>query len=61
MRIACLQFAPVLGDVGGNLLRADGILERTDATGLDLLTLPELAFSGETSTMILLTMRLTPM
>ncbi|TLS26361.1 hypothetical protein PpBr36_05080 [Pyricularia pennisetigena] len=49
MRIACLQFAPVSGDVDNNLNRADSVLNRSmqpDHDGLDLLVLPELAFSG---------------
>ncbi|KAK2594906.1 hypothetical protein QQS21_007354 [Conoideocrella luteorostrata] len=46
MRIACLQFAPQVGDVDNNLNRADAILSRADPEALDLLVLPELAFSG---------------
>ncbi|KAK3326466.1 carbon-nitrogen hydrolase [Apodospora peruviana] len=49
MKIACLQFAPQVGDVDNNLNRADSILNKTKASdleGLDLLVLPELAFSG---------------
>lgn len=49
MKIACLQFAPQVGDVDNNLNRADAILSKTsadDLEGLDLLVLPELAFSG---------------
>ncbi|ETS79774.1 hypothetical protein PFICI_09627 [Pestalotiopsis fici W106-1] len=46
MRIGCLQFAPQVGDVNNNLSRADGILDRADPEDLDLLVLPELAFSG---------------
>ncbi|KAF7549061.1 hypothetical protein G7Z17_g6670 [Cylindrodendrum hubeiense] len=46
MRIGCLQFAPVVGDVDNNLNRADDILNRVDPEGLDLLVLPELAFTG---------------
>lgn len=47
MRIACLQFAPVLGDVDNNLNRADLVLDQADPQDLDLLVLPELAFSGK--------------
>ncbi|TVY55962.1 Protein N-terminal amidase [Lachnellula cervina] len=47
MRIACLQFAPQVGDVDNNLNRADSILSRANPKDLDLLVLPELAFSGE--------------
>lgn len=46
MKIACLQFAPQVGDVDHNLNRADKILDRVDPEDLDLLVLPELAFSG---------------
>jgi predicted amidohydrolase len=47
MRIGCLQFSPVLGDVDNNLNRADAVLSRANPKDLDLLVLPELAFSGE--------------
>lgn len=49
MKIACLQFAPQVGDVDNNLNRADSILNKAkaaDLENLDLLVLPELAFSG---------------
>ncbi|KAH8771998.1 carbon-nitrogen hydrolase [Diaporthe sp. PMI_573] len=49
MRIACLQFAPQVGDVDNNLNRADSVLAKVDPDdleGLDLLVLPELAFTG---------------
>ncbi|CAL3965843.1 unnamed protein product [Diplocarpon coronariae] len=46
MRIACLQFAPQVGDVNNNLNRADSLLSRADPQDLDLLVLPELAFIG---------------
>ncbi|KAK3327349.1 carbon-nitrogen hydrolase, partial [Cercophora scortea] len=49
MKIACLQFAPQVGDVDNNLNRADAILHKAkavDLEGLDLLVLPELAFTG---------------
>ncbi|RYP61359.1 hypothetical protein DL770_009807 [Monosporascus sp. CRB-9-2] len=46
MRIGCLQFAPQVGDVDNNLNRADAVLNRADPEDLDLLVLPELAFSG---------------
>lgn len=46
MRIGCLQFAPQVGDVDNNLNRADAILNRVDPEDLDILVLPELAFSG---------------
>lgn len=47
MRIACLQFAPHVGDIDNNLNRADSVLNRANTEGLDLLVLPELAFTGE--------------
>jgi predicted amidohydrolase len=50
MRIGCLQFAPQVGDVSNNLTRADAVLAKADPKeleGLDLLVLPEMAFSGE--------------
>lgn len=60
MRIATLQFAPQLGDVKGNIKRADELLKNgkvvrgvgTGAVGLDvlkpdILILPELALTGE--------------
>ncbi|KAI1847139.1 hypothetical protein JX266_006679 [Neoarthrinium moseri] len=46
MRIACLQFAPQVGDVDNNLNRADAVLSRANPDDLDLLVLPEMAFSG---------------
>lgn len=46
MRIGCLQFAPVAGDVENNLNRADAIMSKAKIEELDLLVLPEMAFSG---------------
>lgn len=49
MKVACLQFAPHVGDVDNNLNRADAVLNRAkdeDLEDLDLLVLPELAFTG---------------
>ncbi|KAF2738510.1 carbon-nitrogen hydrolase [Polyplosphaeria fusca] len=47
MKIACLQFAPEIGKVQENILKADDILRSTRLpAGLDWLVLPELAFSG---------------
>lgn len=46
MRVACLQFAPQVGDVNNNLNRADAVLSKANPDDLDLLVLPELAFSG---------------
>ena len=53
MRIGCLQFAPKVGDVSNNITRAETVLSRADPIdreNLDLLVLPEMAFSG-TSTL----------
>ncbi|KAI9049211.1 hypothetical protein LZ554_007058 [Drepanopeziza brunnea f. sp. 'monogermtubi'] len=46
MRIACLQFSPQVGDIDNNLNRADSVLSRANPQDLDLLVLPELAFTG---------------
>jgi predicted amidohydrolase len=46
MKIACLQFSPVLGDIDNNLTRADALLAKANVEDLDLLVLPELAFTG---------------
>ncbi|KAK4243399.1 carbon-nitrogen hydrolase [Corynascus novoguineensis] len=49
MKLACLQFAPQLGDIDSNLSRADAVLRKADPNDLDLLdllVLPELAFTG---------------
>lgn len=49
MRIACLQFAPQVGDVSNNMTRADAVLSKADPGDLehlDLMVLPEMAFSG---------------
>ncbi|ROW06010.1 hypothetical protein VMCG_04656 [Cytospora schulzeri] len=49
MRIGCLQFAPQVGDIDNNLNRADSVLAKAnpeDLDTLDVLVLPELAFTG---------------
>lgn len=49
MRIGCLQFGPHVGDIDNNLNRADAVLAKAnqdDLDSLDLLVLPEMAFSG---------------
>ncbi|KAF8443500.1 carbon-nitrogen hydrolase [Terfezia claveryi] len=46
MRIACLQFNPQLGNIAHNLKRAEAIIARAAPMDLDLLVLPEMAFSG---------------
>ncbi|CZT21709.1 related to amino-terminal amidase [Ramularia collo-cygni] len=45
MKIAVLQFNPRLGEQSQNIARADSLLS-TNQSNLDLLVLPELAFSG---------------
>jgi protein N-terminal amidase len=47
MKVGCLQFAPKLGEVKENIRKADSLLEDTSSSELDLLVLPEMAFSGE--------------
>jgi hypothetical protein len=47
MRIGCLQFDPVVGDLDNNISRAEEILLVANPKDLDLLVLPELAFTGE--------------
>ena len=47
MRIACLQFAPQVGETNHNLNQADSVLSTCNPRDLDLLVLPEMAFSGE--------------
>ncbi|RYC56213.1 hypothetical protein CHU98_g9997 [Xylaria longipes] len=46
MRVGCLQFAPQVGDIDNNLNRADAVLNKANPEDLDLLVLPELAFTG---------------
>ena len=46
IRIACLQLAPILGDVEGNRGRALDAIHRAAADGAGLIILPELASSG---------------
>ncbi|KAL2133652.1 hypothetical protein VTI74DRAFT_1967 [Chaetomium olivicolor] len=49
MKIACLQFAPHVGDIYNNVCRADAALRKADPDDsvlFDLLVLPELAFTG---------------
>lgn len=40
------KFAPQVGDVDNNLNRADAVLSKANPQNLDILVLPELAFSG---------------
>ncbi|KFY55809.1 hypothetical protein V496_06893 [Pseudogymnoascus sp. VKM F-4515 (FW-2607)] len=46
MRIGCLQFAAQVGQVDHNIDLADSILAKAAPHSLDLLVLPELAFTG---------------
>lgn len=46
MRVGCLQFSPVVGDILGNMQKADKLLEGISERSLDLLVLPELALTG---------------
>jgi protein N-terminal amidase len=46
MRVAIVQTAPLLGQPEKNLARATDLLSRLPHTQLDLIVLPELAFSG---------------
>lgn len=46
MRIATLQFSPTLGAVEQNIFRANALLEASKHGNLDVLVLPEMAFSG---------------
>ncbi|KAL8410424.1 hypothetical protein RB596_000197 [Gaeumannomyces avenae] len=49
MRIGCLQFSAQAGDLDNNLNRADAVLNQADPRdieNLDLLVLPEMAFTG---------------
>lgn len=52
MKIGCLQFAPKVGDVSNNIARAEAVLSnanQNDLENLDLLVLPEMAFSGKST------------
>lgn len=46
MKVICLQIAPELGQVSKNIERADRLLREVCPADVDLLVLPELAFSG---------------
>ena len=48
MRVACLQLSPVHGDITASQARADALLSTLAPGTVDLLLLPELAFSGYT-------------
>ena len=47
MKITTLQLAAELGQFKKNVERADDLLKSVTADDVDLLVLPELAFSGE--------------
>ncbi|KAF9969595.1 Carbon-nitrogen hydrolase [Actinomortierella ambigua] len=46
MKIVCLQLEPMLGQVQRNIDRATDMLSRINADDVDVLVLPEMAFSG---------------
>ncbi|KAL1916150.1 uncharacterized protein VTP21DRAFT_6154 [Calcarisporiella thermophila] len=46
MKIACLQYDPHLGQVQRNQRRANQLLERFQPGDIDVLVLPEMAFTG---------------
>ncbi|MCJ1306986.1 Carbon-nitrogen hydrolase [Agyrium rufum] len=46
MRIAVTQFSPKLGEIEANIAQTDTLLANADIKNVDLLVLPELAFSG---------------
>lgn len=46
MKTACLQFNPILGAVKHNISVAEALLESVSPGDIDLLVLPELAFTG---------------
>jgi predicted amidohydrolase len=48
LKVACLQVSPVHGDPAGNMKVADNLLSSLSAEdGIDVLLLPEMAFSGQ--------------
>ena len=49
MRIACLQFNAELGKLPENITHADTLLQAASPQDIDLLVLPELAFTGTSS------------
>ncbi|KAI8930245.1 carbon-nitrogen hydrolase [Entophlyctis helioformis] len=46
MKVVCMQFAPVLGSVDANIAKANELLTLLEADNVDILVLPEMAFSG---------------
>ena len=47
MKIACLQLAPELYRLDENMAKADALLEHVKPGDIDLLVLPEMAFTGK--------------
>ena len=54
MRIGCLQLAPKLGKFDQNVRKANDLLELTQPGELDVLVLPEMAFSGASHPRVLI-------
>ena len=52
MRIACLQFNPKLGRLPQNIAHTNVLLETASPHNIDLLVLPELAFTGTISHLV---------
>ena len=50
MLIAILQFAPEIGEIASNVKRAERLLQEAEdegrLDGIDILVLPEMAFTG---------------
>ena len=46
MRIACIQFNPELGKPPENIAHVNDLLQAASPQDIDLLVLPELAFTG---------------
>ena len=54
MRIALLQFNPELGKPTQNIARSNALLQAASPQDVDLLVLPELAFTGNISSLTLI-------
>ena len=46
LRVAVVQLAPVHGDVGASAARCDALLDAADLSGVEIMVLPEMAFTG---------------
>jgi predicted amidohydrolase len=46
LRVSCIQFEPVIGDVAGNLARSSQLIRDAASNGSRLIVLPELANTG---------------